>query len=71
MLPARRPRVEEIVHYSSVDTTGTHCRAALIADIISDRELGLAVIDPFDVTYATATFDTTGAPGTWHWPEAS
>lgn len=62
------------VHYMSYGTPGgefqPECRAATVAQVISDTEVALVVMNPTGLFFNSAHQDQDGkAGGTWHWPE--
>ena len=60
------PSVGRIVHV----VFGSEHYAALITSVIADQQVTLTVFPPSDPAFPTvAAYDSTGAPGTWHWPE--
>lgn len=73
-----KPTVGRIVHYVAYGTPpdpdgaqrfASQCRAAVVAEVISETELALAVLNPTGLFFNTSDADEdTKAGGTWHWP---
>lgn len=75
--PWQKPSIGRIVHYRSYGTPGgeykQECRAAIIAAVVNDTTLDLAVVNPEGLFFSHRVYldggpDSTNG-GTWHWPE--
>jgi hypothetical protein len=69
-----KPSVGRIVHYMSYGSKGgeftPECRAAVVAELVSETHTALVVMNPTGLFFNTCEQDEDAkAGGTWHWPE--
>ena len=66
------PSVGRIVHYQAYGTPGGEFpsvpRAAIVAEVHSDTELTVCVINPSGIFFNRVKYSEIGAPGCWSWP---
>lgn len=70
----QKPSVGRVVHYMSYGSKGgeyqPQCRAAIVAEVVSETQLALVVLNPTGMFFNTCGEDQDEkAGGTWHWPE--
>jgi hypothetical protein len=69
-----KPSVGRVVHYVSYGTPrgefASQCRAAIVAEVLSDTVVAVCVLNPTGIFFNDAAQDETDhMGGTWHWPE--
>lgn len=68
-----KPTVGRIVHYQSYGTPGgtpyaSLPRAAIVAEIHSDEEVTVCVLNPSGLHFNRAKYSEQPTPGHWNWP---
>lgn len=71
----QKPTVGRIVHYQAYGTPGGEFkavpRAAVIAEVFTDTDVQVCVLNPQGIFFNRVAFDADGKPGTWRWPPRS
>lgn len=67
-----KPSVGRIVHYQAYGTPGGEFpsvpRAAIIAEVHSDEDVSLVVLNPQGLFFNRVKFSEIPTPGRWNWP---
>lgn len=68
----KKPTVGRIVHYQAYGTPGgefkSASRAAVIAEVHSDEEVTVCVLNPSGLFFNRVKFAEAPTPGFWNWP---
>lgn len=68
----QKPSVGRIVHYQAYGTPGGEFksvpRAAVIAEVHSDTEVTVCVLNPMGLFFNRVQYSAEPKPGCWNWP---
>lgn len=69
---SQQPSVGRMVHYQAYGTPGGEYksvpRAAVVTEVVSDEEVGLAIFNPTGMFFVRAKYSEEPKPGCWNWP---
>jgi hypothetical protein len=69
---SQNPTVGRIVHYQAYGTPGGEFksvpRAAVIAEVFSDEDVAVCVLNPQGIYFNRVTYSEEPKPGYWSWP---